>query len=1681
VPEITAYPVLSPAAANDTLVIVDENAAGGPSTKQVTVGNLVGVPGGGYDIVGYGGADPTGGIDAAPAIAATITAAAAAAGVGGNRVTAPAGTFLINSGPGFTINTPGLVFAGASASPDWRQPAVTGTILSLGTSFTGTSVFTVTASQVSLTGFTINAAATTYTAGITAAGSSGTPVDGLLLKNVFLSQVGAVILQYVTRSVIEDVIAQATNTTTAALSCSHSTIIYFSRCNFAPVSTAAYAWYFTGCETIIATGCQGNNNPAYSLYLTGTNDSTFTDFEANGGSTASVQVTGCTDIRFASLYASGPSTPTYVSIINSSIIQVLGGWLNEATSSAVVIDGTGGAAHDVTISGMLISTSTGGVTPVSITATNVYSVTVTGNSISGPTGSTAAWLTDNSTAAARAGAYTGNTITNLSGGVSLSPGPNVAVVGNAVSVAAGGQAITGGTDWINVTVFGADPSGGHDSTTVIQAAITAAKTSGAGVYFPAGTYKISASLNVGGGSPGAVTICGDGWESQIFLANSSNAYIFDFGSSGPVYTPGLTIRDLYLNCNGTNQTSGGGGIFARGAVWCVFDHLWIEAPWGEGLRFYQDGTGSYGHHNTVQNCLFKDGRNVTGGAGLAMRVEQADENRFIGCTFQDCGSVSAPYNGQVHDTSAGNSTYLGCAWVGGATGASFLKSDSNPGQLMFSGCSLDGPNTGNMLDLQGTGHMVTGCNFINIGQGATSGQYAAVFLDGAQAQDCVISGCSFAGLNAYATAILESGGANSNNIGLNNYTGTWLGGAPVTLTGNASRAAASSLGLSPGGTTAFLRADGNWAAPPGGGVTPPAGDIGGTVGTPTVVSTHLSAALPVAQGGTGDQSLTTYAPLVGGATAAGPVQQVTANMGTAGTVLTSQGTGTLPTWSPAAGSTTANNIASATTTVNVSSAAAPASPFGQALTATSATTAIWQPSTVMDVTNPAFAGGAQGNGTHDDGPAILAAMNAASAADGVVYFPATSNWYNVANPVVLSGGSSLTLQGDGYRSVIKAAGNFDIFDLSSLGGLTITSLRFDSNATGTATAGAALNLTNCANMFFTWVQSNNVYNGLVCAGTNTITMFGCFFHAVNAALWSGNTTTAGNAIHAVASQFGGGSYGAILDSLAGSCSFVTCAFFGPLSLLTRNSLGKTSPNKGLTFFDSGSNYEAGNGAPPEGAGGFNLNQCAGNVILDQCWNAGAGLVFGGGVACDTLHIIGGEYGGAGHGFVNAIWMQGASTHITVSGAKLGGTASSSTDNILIGSAVDNVVITGNQFIGTCNYCVNSTATGVGNGEIIISENDFTGVTSTAGTPVNFPSGSAASYNIHDNTSGTTTPRTVVLPGPVTVAAPSGGTGSYLNATGQWTAPAGTTGFANPMQAAGDLISGGASPPGVASRLQGNTTSASEFLNSTGSAGSANPPAWKAIQAADLPAATTGAQGAVQLAGDLGGTGAAPTVTSVAHVTAGTLPVARGGTGDATLTAWAPLAGGTTAGNPVQQCTTNMSTAGTVLTSTGASSLPTWQTPSGSTTANALASATTTVNVSSAAAPTANQVLTATSGTAATWQTPSGGGGSENVIAPASTGSSSHSLTFTAPGTVYQWTLTGAPTFTFPTGPSTATAVTITLYITAGGGAAQPAGWTGVTWLGGVTPVINLTAGAVSVIVCENLGSSSAVWYGSQAG
>src|ERR1043165_2650816 len=62
--------------------------------------------------------------------------------------------------------------------------------------------------------------------------------------------------------------------------------------------------------------------------------------------------------------------------------------------------------------------------------------------------------------------------------------------GNLVKKGSGARAI-----YLNVLDYGADPTGTNSSSAAINAAITEAATTRAGVFIPEGTYKISTSIN----------------------------------------------------------------------------------------------------------------------------------------------------------------------------------------------------------------------------------------------------------------------------------------------------------------------------------------------------------------------------------------------------------------------------------------------------------------------------------------------------------------------------------------------------------------------------------------------------------------------------------------------------------------------------------------------------------------------------------------------------------------------------------------------------------------------------------------------------------------------------------------------------------------------------------------------------------------------------------------------------------------------------------------------------------------------------------------------------------------------------------------------------------------------------------------------------------------------------------
>ncbi len=155
------------------------------------------------------------------------------------------------------------------------------------------------------------------------------------------------------------------------------------------------------------------------------------------------------------------------------------------------------------------------------------------------------------------------------------------------------------------------------------------------------------------------------------------------------------------------------------------------------------------------------------------------------------------------------------------------------------------------------------------------------------------------------------------------------------------------------------------------------------------------------------------------------------------------------------------------------------------------------------------------------------------------------------------------------------------------------------------------------------------------------------------------------------------------------------------------------------------------------------------------------------------------------------------------------------------------------------------------------------------------------------------PKVVALQGvPVSATAPSNGQVPQFNgSTSQWT-PA-------TLPSGGTVTSVGLSVPPEFTVSGSPVTTSGTLTVTKGSqaanlvyagpmSGSSAAPSFRSLAASDLPAASTTAQGAVQLAGDFSGTGASPEVVST-HL-AVPLPATQGGSGSGSLTAHGILLG-----------------------------------------------------------------------------------------------------------------------------------------------------------------------------------------------
>jgi len=194
--------------------------------------------------------------------------------------------------------------------------------------------------------------------------------------------------------------------------------------------------------------------------------------------------------------------------------------------------------------------------------------------------------------------------------------------------------------FLNVKDYGAHGDGAQDDTPYIQSAINAALAlahAGTGtVYFPAGQYKITSTLNcssatVSSGGYGVV-LRGDGHQASQIFKNSSFGPAVQYkgftGPSNPSQFGGL--ERISINCNNTT----GGGLSMIGS-----------------------------------QQMFTQDVSILGSADVALDINTSQDSYFNNMTFNNCGS-STKYVIEIYGSADGTANML---WFNNIRVETYLK------------------------------------------------------------------------------------------------------------------------------------------------------------------------------------------------------------------------------------------------------------------------------------------------------------------------------------------------------------------------------------------------------------------------------------------------------------------------------------------------------------------------------------------------------------------------------------------------------------------------------------------------------------------------------------------------------------------------------------------------------------------------------------------------------------------------------------------------------------------------------------------------------------------------------------------------------------------------------------------------------------------------------------------------
>lgn len=298
---------------------------------------------------------------------------------------------------------------------------------------------------------------------------------------------------------------------------------------------------------------------------------------------------------------------------------------------------------------------------------------------------------------------------------------------------------------------GTTVSSGTTHSTVIQAVIDDAEANGKGwIHIKGGTYNINTTLTLNGN----IRLSGDGQEhTELRAVNSLNANMLTINSTNSATQYRVIIEDMKFDGNDANQTSGN-CIVGYGIIQSRFHRLHFENFYDYGIYLWDTGggTGAYGHHNQIFDCLF-DQSDIGLGTGVHMRNN--DENTISHSQFQYLKLG-------ISDNTGFNQIEMN-SFVNQGTGIYIL--DASRTRIINNVFDL---LTERGIHLKGAFNTVIGNTFYENSNNA-SGTYSDVYIDYYGTN--TLSGNTFLVTGSTRSGIREAGNAAEDTYGQNLITG----------------------------------------------------------------------------------------------------------------------------------------------------------------------------------------------------------------------------------------------------------------------------------------------------------------------------------------------------------------------------------------------------------------------------------------------------------------------------------------------------------------------------------------------------------------------------------------------------------------------------------------------------------------------------------------------------------------------------------------------------------------------------------------------------------------------------------------------------------------------------------------------------------------------------------------------